>query len=126
MSIVPTSLNHVLRIPLAAEVHSRPSMCLQGTETLTHLAVYQRTGTQDEPQVAARPHDLLADLCRYFGVTGPSADARYFFHDFGHFRLQWESIKIHHKLKQNVLSLKLFVVMLQLWPTLSRQKLFLQ
>jgi uncharacterized membrane-anchored protein len=91
MSIVPTSLNHVLRIPLAAEVHSRPSMRLQGPETLTHLAVYPRSGSQDEPLDAPRQHELLANLCRYFGVTGPSQDARYYFHDFGHFRLQWEA-----------------------------------
>ena len=40
MSIAHSSLNHFLRIPLAAEVHSRPSLRLSDPETLTHLAVY--------------------------------------------------------------------------------------
>ena len=85
MSIVHTSLNHQLRISLAAEVHSRPSLRLVGPESLTHLAVY----VEDDP--GAIQHALLAALCRYFGVAGPAPDARYFFHDFGNFRLQWEA-----------------------------------
>ena len=40
MSIAYPSLNHALRVPLAAEVHSRPSLRLSDRESLTHLAVY--------------------------------------------------------------------------------------
>ncbi|MES2019362.1 MAG: DUF3422 domain-containing protein [Pseudomonadota bacterium] len=79
MSLAHSSLNHALRIPLAAEVHSRPSLRLSGPEALTHLAVFE--GAQA----------LLAELCQYFGVAGPHPEAKYFFHDFGPFRLQWES-----------------------------------
>ncbi|MES2318009.1 MAG: DUF3422 domain-containing protein [Pseudomonadota bacterium] len=79
MSIAHSSLNHFLRIPLAAEVHSRPSLRLSGPEALTHLAVYQGGDK------------LLSELCQHFGVAGPHLDARYFFHDFGAFRLQWEA-----------------------------------
>lgn len=87
MSIAHSSLNHFLRIPLAAEVHSRPSLRLSGTEMLTHLAIY--TGDDAEPE--SFQHGLLSALCLHFGVAGPHLDARYFFHDFGAFRLQWEA-----------------------------------
>ena len=40
MSLAYPGLNHPLRIPLAAEVHSRPSLRLSDRESLTHLAVY--------------------------------------------------------------------------------------
>jgi uncharacterized membrane-anchored protein len=33
---------------------------------------------------------MLAALCGHFGVTAPGPEARYFFHDFGRFRLKWE------------------------------------
>ena len=89
MSIAHSSLNHFLRIPLAAEVHSRPSLRLNSPEALTHLAVY--AGGEQGAGRGAFQHELLAQLCQYFGVAGPHGDARYFFHDFGAFRLQWES-----------------------------------
>ncbi len=88
MSIAHSSLNHFLRIPLAAEVHSRPSLRLDGAETMTHLAVYTRA---DLGEQAAFQHALLTELCQHFGVAGPHLDAKYFFHDFGTFRLQWEA-----------------------------------
>ena len=91
MSIVQSSLNHLLRVPLAAEVHSRPSLRLNGAETLTHQAGYTRDERADDAGHGARQHQLLAELCRHFGVSGPHLDAKYFFHDFGGFRLQWES-----------------------------------
>jgi uncharacterized membrane-anchored protein len=91
MSIPHATFNHALRIPLAAEVHSRPSLRLNGAETLTHLAVYARAeGDADAHQLASQ-NQLLAGLCRHFGVAPPHPEARYFFHDFGNFRLQWES-----------------------------------
>src|SRR6476620_2092524 len=85
MSIVHQQLNHFLRIPLAAEVHSRPSLRLMGPEALTHLAVYCSDGQ------GGFQHSLLSGLCQHFGVAGPHLDAKYFFHDFGTFRLQWEA-----------------------------------
>jgi uncharacterized membrane-anchored protein len=91
MSIVNTSLNHALRVPLAAEVHSRPSLRLLGPETLTHLAVYTRDTASRDDDHAPIQHALLAGLCEHFGVSGPGPGARYFFHDFGNFRLQWEA-----------------------------------
>jgi uncharacterized membrane-anchored protein len=91
MSIAHSSLNHHLRIPLAAEVHSRPSLRLMGPETLTHLAVYHRENPGVDADHGTFQHGLLRELCQYFGVAGPGPDARYFFHDFGPFRLQWEA-----------------------------------
>jgi uncharacterized membrane-anchored protein len=91
MSIAHSSLNHFLRIPLAAEVHSRPSLRLNGAETLTHLAVYTRADLGVEGAHAPFQHELLSALCQHFGVAGPHLDAKYFFHDFGAFRLQWEA-----------------------------------
>jgi uncharacterized membrane-anchored protein len=91
MSIAHSSLNHFLRIPLAAEVHSRPSLRLHGPESLTHLAVFSGGERNAEHTHHAFQHGLLAALCGHFGVAGPHLDARYFFHDFGAFRLQWEA-----------------------------------
>ncbi|HEY0063731.1 MAG TPA: DUF3422 domain-containing protein [Telluria sp.] len=91
MSIAHSSLNHFLRVPLAAEVHSRPSLRLTGPDTLTHLAVYQRSDLGVQGAHAPFQHEMLSALCQYFGVAGPHLDAKYFFHDFGSFRLQWEA-----------------------------------
>lgn len=80
--MIYSSLNHALRVPLAAEVHSRPFLRLEAPESLTHLAVY----AHDD----ANQHTTLAALCTHFGVASPGPDARYFFHDFGRFRVKWE------------------------------------
>jgi uncharacterized membrane-anchored protein len=89
MPIVYSSLNHALRVPLAAEVHSRPFLRLDAPESLTHLAVYAHdAGTNGE--TASIQHATLAALCAHFGVTAPVPEAKYFFHDFGRFRLKWE------------------------------------
>jgi uncharacterized membrane-anchored protein len=90
MSIVHSSLNHALRVPLAAEVHSRPSLRLAAPETLTHLAVYACEDANANSANGAIQHAILVDLCAHFGVAGPGPDARYFFHDFASFCLQWE------------------------------------
>ena len=94
MSISYSSLNHPLRVSLAAEVHSRPFLQLEAPETVTHLAVYSRviTGSGGEPNEAspAWQHATLCALCEFFGGTGPAAEAKYFYHDFGRFRLKWE------------------------------------
>ncbi len=90
MAIVYSSLNHALRVPLAAEVHSRPFLQLDAPESLTHLAVYARDEIQSGGSNTAVQHALLAALCTHFGVNAPVAEAKYFFHDFGRFRLKWE------------------------------------
>lgn len=87
MTMIYSSLNHALRVPLAAEVHSRPFLRLDAPESLTHMAVYARDDTASN---AVLQHMTLTALCAHFGVTAPGADAKYFFHDFGRFRLKWE------------------------------------
>ena len=95
MPIAYSSLNHPLRVPLAAEAHSRPFLQLEAPETITHLAVYASAVTPGD-SVSAFEHmppwqqTTLAALCGFFGVAGPAADAKYFYHDFGRFRLKWE------------------------------------
>jgi uncharacterized membrane-anchored protein len=73
------ALSHPLRVPLAAELHSRPFLRLDAPEAITHLAVWR--GDQ---------HQLLASLCAHFGVPAPVAGASHFYHDFGRLRLKWE------------------------------------
>lgn len=89
MTMIYSSLNHALRVPLAAEVHSRPFLRLDAPESLSHLAVY--AGDSD-PNIsnAVIQHATLAALCAHFGVAAPGHEAKYFFHDFGRFRLKWE------------------------------------
>ena len=83
-------MNHPLRVPLAAEVHSRPFLRLSAPDSLTHLAVYTRADTNALSDQTAAQHQTLLSLCTYFGVSAPGVDAKYFFHDFGRFRLKWE------------------------------------
>lgn len=90
MSIVYPTLNHPLRVPLAAEIHSRPPMTLDAPERITHLAIYGRNDIHATSDNAALQLQLLAALCVHFGVTAPANEAKYFFHDFGRFRLKWE------------------------------------
>ncbi|GGY94999.1 DUF3422 family protein [Pseudoduganella plicata] len=86
MTLVFSSLNHPQRVPLAAELHSRPILKLRAPELVSHLAVFGH-GRGDN---ADAQHVLLMDLCRHFGVAAPARDANHFFHDFGRFRLKWE------------------------------------
>ena len=84
------SLNHPLRIALAAEAHSRPFLRIEAPDNITHLAVYARStaaGVDHDPSWQQR---TLGALCASFGVAAPAADAKYFYHDFGRFRLKWE------------------------------------
>jgi uncharacterized membrane-anchored protein len=90
MSIVYSRLNHPLRVPLAAEVHSRPFLRLNAPESISHLAVYSPDEQVKGISNASAQLALLASLCGHFGVTAPGEDAKYFFDDFGHFRLKWE------------------------------------
>jgi uncharacterized membrane-anchored protein len=90
MTIVYSRLNHALRVPLAAEVHSRPFLRLDAPESISHLAVYFRPDPASGASNARSQLAILADLCAHFGVTAPGEDAKYFFHDFGHFRVKWE------------------------------------
>lgn len=89
--MIYSTLNHALRVPLAAEVHSRPYLQLQAPESITHLAVYVRDRTDPGVSDMTTQHGYLSGLCEHFGVTPPSSEATFFFHDFGHFRLKWES-----------------------------------
>jgi len=90
MSIVYSTLNHPLRVPLAAEIHSRPPMRLEAPERITHLAIYGRNDMQASGDKISHQQRLLAVLCTHFGVSAPVGEAKYFFHDFGRFRLKWE------------------------------------
>ena len=78
MHLINTSLNHALRVPLAAEIHSRPFLQLDAPDLITHLAVY----STDQPDAGVAnlqaQHATLAALCTHGGVTGPSSEAKYF------------------------------------------------
>ena len=67
MAIVYSSLNHALRVPLAAEVHSRPFLRLDAPESLTHLAIYLRAAEEPSSPDGALQHAKLAALCTHFG-----------------------------------------------------------
>ncbi|MFZ6861178.1 DUF3422 family protein [Undibacterium sp. Ji67W] len=90
MMLNSTLINHPLRIPLAAEVHSRPSLRLQSPEMLTHIAVFARHDAKIAGDNTQTQLMILADFCQFFGVASPGVEAKYFFHDFGQFRLKWE------------------------------------
>ncbi len=90
MPIVFSTLNHPLRVPLAAEVHSRPPMRLDAPERITHLAVHGRNEPLAPAEKRGMQSALLAAFCSHYGVTPPAGNAKYFFHDFGRFRLKWE------------------------------------
>ncbi|MFZ6772265.1 DUF3422 family protein [Undibacterium sp. SXout7W] len=90
MSLTYTQLNHPLRVPLAAEVHSRPSLRLRTPELITHLAVYATGDAHLGGDNLRTQQAILASFCAHFGVASISGEAKYFFHDFGRFRLKWE------------------------------------
>lgn len=90
MPIVYSTLNHPLRVPLAAEIHSRPPIRLEAPEKITHLAVHGRNEPLSPADKLGLQSALLADFCAHFGVPAPAGNAKYFFHDFGRFRLKWE------------------------------------
>ncbi|WGG49369.1 DUF3422 family protein [Rugamonas sp. DEMB1] len=83
-------LNHPLRVPLAAEIHSRPFLALQAPETLTHFALYAPVEPGAQHNHRAVQHRILQELCIHYGVAVPHPQARYFYHDFDRFRLKWE------------------------------------
>lgn len=85
-----SSLNHPLRITLAAEAHSRPFLRIDAPESVTHLAVYARGSVANADPDPGWQQRTLGTLCGSFGVAAPAADAKYFYHDFGRFRLKWE------------------------------------
>jgi len=88
MSIVFASLNHAQRVPLAAEIHSRPFLKLEAPSLVSHFAVYGDPAPHASN--AEAQHARLAALCGHFGVSAPAPDTNYFTHDFGRFRLKWE------------------------------------
>ena len=89
MTIVFPTLNHPLRVPLSAEIHSRPPIRLEAPERITHLGIFGRNEPEENKTVGVQTQ-LLADLCTHYGVIPPVVEAKYFFHDFGRFRLKWE------------------------------------
>lgn len=90
MSMHFFELNHHLRVPLAAEIHSRPFLKLHAPELLSHLAVYPDLQIDVNVSAHEQQHALLLALCGHFGVSPPALDAKYFYFDFGPFRLKWE------------------------------------
>jgi uncharacterized membrane-anchored protein len=90
MSIAFSTLNHSMRVPLAAEIHSRPFLKLDAPESISHLAIYRGSDGGPPQSNAQFQLAMLADLCRHFGVAPPAQGSNYFFHDFGRFRLKWE------------------------------------
>jgi len=85
-----SSLNNSLRSPLSAEIHSRPFLRLKPPECITHLAIFSQVPTNELSESNQSHYQLLSNLCNCFGVTNPSNNAKFFYHDFGRFRLQWE------------------------------------
>jgi len=83
-------LNHPMRVPLSAEIHSRPFLQLQAPESLTHFALYVQQDQPSQKLHRSTQHQVLEQLCMHYGVAVPTPQARYFFHDFGRFRLKWE------------------------------------
>jgi len=83
-------LNHPMRVPLSAEIHSRPFLQLQAPESLTHFALYEQQDQPSQKYHRDSQHQILQRLCLHYGVAVPHPQARYFFHDFGRFRLKWE------------------------------------
>jgi uncharacterized membrane-anchored protein len=90
MTTAYPKLSHAQRIPLAAEIHSRPFLRLEAPEAITHLAVYRASETGSRSSHGSGQHALLAQLCTHFGVAAPNITANHFYHDFGRFRLKWE------------------------------------
>ena len=90
MSIIYSNLNHALRVPLAAEIHSRPFLQLDAPEVISHLAVYGHDEAEPDASNAVAQHATLAALCAHFGVAAPAVESKYFYHDFGRVRLKWE------------------------------------
>lgn len=84
-------LNHRDRVPLAAEIHSRPFLNLAAPELISHVAVVLSPSLDSGLSMQQRQHALLLSLCQHFAVSAPAVEAKYFYFDFGPFRLKWES-----------------------------------
>lgn len=90
MPFAYSNLSHPLRVPLAAEIHSRPSLNLDAPESISYFAVYGDSGIAPGQSNAVTQSLLLAAFCAHFGVAAPVLEAKYFHCDFGRFRLKWE------------------------------------
>lgn len=90
ISVPFLTLNHPLRIPLSAEIHSRPSLKIQSPASITHFAIYAKSGSLGSDDNLVAQHHLLSSFCSVYGVASPHVEAKYFLYDFGRFRLQWE------------------------------------
>ena len=52
-------LNHPMRVPLSAEIHSRPFLQLQAPESLTHFALYLQQDQPSRQNHRASQHQIL-------------------------------------------------------------------
>jgi uncharacterized membrane-anchored protein len=80
---------HPLRYALANELHARPFQAMAAPGRLVHLAFKRPEGAAERDTAADRAH-LAAFLDRH-GAPHPAPEAGHFVHDFGRFRLTWES-----------------------------------
>src|SRR3569832_1167129 len=64
---------------------------LNSPEAISHLAIYGHNDLDAVLPNAVIQHGLLANLCSHFGVAAPASGSKHFYHDFGRFRLKWES-----------------------------------
>jgi uncharacterized membrane-anchored protein len=90
MAINFFELNHSLRVPLSAEIHSRPFLRLEAPELVSHLAIFPDHGALGLSSAQENQHTILSAFCAHFGVAAPGLEAKYFYFDFGPFRLKWE------------------------------------
>jgi hypothetical protein len=72
MTIVYSSLNHAMRVPLAAEIHSRPFMKLDAPELISHFAIYRNPDQGAGAPSGHIHHRTLNALCKHFGVAAPA------------------------------------------------------
>ena len=76
--------NHAQRLPLAAELHTRPPEALCAPARVSYIAVLVDAAQRD------RERQHLVDLCARHGVTGPDDEATHFRATLGAVRLKWE------------------------------------
>lgn len=75
---------HPLRLPLAREVHARPSEPLETPSRVTYVAVLI------DPADRGREREHLAALCGHFGAEPPEATAAHFSARLGPMTATWE------------------------------------
>ncbi len=76
MSIVFSSLNHSLRVPLAAEIHSRPFLKLDAPELISHFAVYRNPDSGAGAPLGHSHHATLGGGCASISASPRRPGAR--------------------------------------------------